>query len=80
MLEDEYLLDALGTCEVIADYHNCSYPSDIFCVASDAMYGNLMYWGLPYDAPPQDYFISSYDLGMGTPQIDSQAENVAIRP
>jgi hypothetical protein len=49
-------------------------PSGIFCDASDAEYGNLMYW--PVGTQVSDYWASDADINMGTPAVDSQAENM----
>ena len=49
-------------------------PSGIFCMASDAEYGNLMYW--PTGTEVGDYWVSNTDIGMSTPTINSQAENM----
>jgi len=75
ILEDTYMLDILGSCSAVAQYHGCSYPSDIYCSPSDKVMGNLMYFGYPYDLPPSSYFLSMGDIKMTTPPIESQAEN-----
>jgi len=71
LLADMYLLDFF-TCEQITYCEDG--PSDIFCLESDATYGNLMYW--PIGSDIDSYWISDTDLEMATGEIDSQGENI----
>jgi len=71
LLADMYLLDYY-TCEQITECE--TGPSDIFCLESDAEWGNLMYWSVGPEL--EDYWISDDDLEMSTEPIDSQAENI----
>ena len=85
---DATLAHEMGhTCGLFADMYwldygyNCnqiSYcdtgPSGIFCDAADASMGNLMYW--PAGTQVSDYWASNSDIGMSTPDVDSQAENM----
>jgi hypothetical protein len=75
MLHDEYLLDTYGSCTNL-DWWMCGAPdSDIYCSEADAVKNNLMYWLRDWPGSPWDYFISSTDLEMNTPAINSQGEN-----
>lgn len=77
MLADEYLLDQGYTCEDLS-YLFCAGVSDVYCHPSLNVWGNMMYFidGSP-DTPVSFYNISDMDIGMSTPSIDSQAENVS---
>ncbi len=71
LFSDVYLLDFYD-CD---DITWCpTGPTDIFCLESDAAFGNLMYW--PIGSNIEDYWISIDDLEMLTGDIDSQAENM----
>jgi len=71
MLADMYWLDWYD-CD---DITYCpTGPSDIYCDALDADWGNLMYW--PNGDDINDYFISNDDLYHATPTLESQGENV----
>ena len=78
MLDDMYWLYFGYSCADLAYIFCGYYDTDIYCNPPDAVYGNLMYFLNEYPwTPPYWYHISSNDIEMNTPAINSQAENAA---
>ncbi len=77
LLADEYLLDSLPNCTEVVASQGCPVSSHFFCSELDNVPYNLMYFALGTNGQPQDYYIGDDDIGMSSPTIDSQAENIA---
>lgn len=78
MLDDLYWLYFGYSCMDLAYLFCGFYPTDIYCKSSDAGMGNIMYFVSETPGkPPSWYHISSADIEMNTPPINSQGENAA---